>query len=55
MNKDLATVNIFTLHQEMLHLTELNEMYCDTNNKHMSDLCLEQMDLLVEEMKQLGQ
>lgn len=55
MNKELAMVNILSLHQELQNLTELNDHYCNTNNKHMSDLCLEQMDLIVEEMKSLGE
>lgn len=54
MNKDLAMVNIMSLHQELLNATEMNEKYCNENNLRMSELWLEQMDLIVEEMKQLG-
>ena len=54
MNKDLAMVNILSLHQELMNATEMNEMYCNQNDLHMSELWLEQMDLIVDEMKQLG-
>jgi hypothetical protein len=54
MNKDLALVNIMSLHQELMNATEMNEMYCNQNDLHMSELWLEQMDLIVDEMKQLG-
>jgi len=54
MNKDLAMVNILSLHQELMNATEMNEMYCNQNDLHMSELWLEQMDLIVDEMKSLG-
>ena len=54
MNKDLALVNILSLHQELMNATEMNEMYCNQGDTHMSELWLEQMDLIVDEMKELG-
>ena len=54
MNKDLALVNILSLHQELMNATEMNELYCNQNDLRMSELWLEQMDLIVDEMKQLG-
>lgn len=54
MNKDLALVNILSLHQELMNATEMNELYCNQNDLHMSELWLHQMDLIVEEMKTLG-
>lgn len=54
MNKDLAMVNIMSLHNELMHATEMNEHYCKENDLRMSELWLEQMDLIVDEMKTLG-
>ena len=54
MNKDLALVNILSLHQELMNATEMNELYCNQNDLRMSELWLEQMDLIVDEMKELG-
>ena len=54
MNKDLAMVNILSLHNELMNATEMNEMYCNQNDLRMSELWLEQMDLIVDEMKELG-
>lgn len=54
MNKDLALVNILSLHQELMNATEMNEMYCNQGDTHMSELWLEQINLIVEEMKELG-
>ena len=54
MNKDLAMVNIMSLHNELMHATEMNEHYCKENDLRMSELWLEQMDLIVGEMKTLG-
>ena len=52
---DLSMTNILSLHQELLYATEMNEMYCNQNDLKMSELWLEQMDLIVAEMKQLGE
>jgi hypothetical protein len=54
MNKDLAMVNIMSLHQELMNATEMNEHYCKQNDLRMSELWLEQMDLITDEMKTLG-
>ena len=54
MNKDLALVNILSLHNELMNATEMNELYCNQGDTHMSELWLEQMDLIVDEMKTLG-
>ena len=54
MNKDLALVNIMSLHQELMNATEMNEMYCNQNDLHMSELWLEQMDHIITEMKSIG-
>ena len=55
MNKELAMVNIMSLHNELMNATEMNDMYCEQNNLHMSELWLEQIDLIVNEMKTLGE
>ena len=55
MNKNLAMVNIMSLHNDLMHATEMNDMYCEQNNLHMSELWLEQIDLIVNEMKTLGE
>ena len=55
MNKELAMVNIMSLHNDLMHATEMNDMYCEQNNLHMSELWLEQIDLIVNEMKTLGE
>ena len=55
MNKELAMVNIMSLHQELMYATEMNEQYCKQNDLRMSELWLEQMDLIVDEMKTLGE
>ena len=54
MNKDLALVNIMSLHHELMNATEMNELYCNQGDTHMSELWLEQMDLIVDEMKAIG-
>jgi hypothetical protein len=54
MNKNLAMVNIMSLHQELMNATEMNDLACEQNDLHQSELWLEQMDLIVEEMKLLG-
>jgi hypothetical protein len=54
MNKDFSLVNILSLHQELMNATEMNELYCNQNDLRMSELWLEQMDLIVDEMKELG-
>jgi hypothetical protein len=54
MNKDLAITNILSLHQELMKATEINELYCKQNNLRMSELWLEQINLIVEEIKLLG-
>ena len=55
MNKELAMVNIMSLHNDLMHATEMNDMYCEQNNLNMSELWLEQIDLIVNEMKTLGE
>ncbi len=50
MNKDLAMVNIMSLHQELMNATEMNELYCKQNDLRMSELWLEQMDLRDREL-----
>jgi hypothetical protein len=54
MNKDFSLINILSLHQELMNATEMNELYCNQGDTHMSELWLEQMDLIVDEMKTLG-
>jgi hypothetical protein len=54
MNKDLALVNILSLHNELMNATEMNELYCNQGDTHMSELWLEQMDHIITEMKAIG-
>ena len=54
MNKNLAMVNIMSLHNELMNATEMNDLACKQNDLHTSELWLEQMDLIVNEMKELG-
>jgi hypothetical protein len=51
---DLSMTNILSLHQELMKATEMNELYCNQNDLRMSELWLEQMNLIVDEMKTLG-
>ena len=51
---DLSMTNILSLHQELMQATEMNELYCKQNDLRMSELWLEQINLIVDEMKQLG-
>lgn len=51
---DLSMTNILSLHQELMHATEMNEQYCKQNDLRMSELWLEQMDLITDEIKSLG-
>ena len=55
MNKNLAMVNIMSLHNELMNATEMNDLACKQNDLHTSELWLEQMDLIVNEMKTLGE
>lgn len=52
---DLSMTNILSLHQELMQATEMNEHYCKQNDLRMSELWLQQMDLIVDEIKQLGE
>ena len=51
---DLSMTNILSLHQELMCATEMNELYCKQNDLRMSELWLEQINLIVDEMKTLG-
>ena len=51
---ELSMTNILSLHQELMKATEMNELYCKQNDLRMSELWLEQMDLIVDEIKTLG-
>lgn len=51
--KDLSMSNIFSLHQELQNATESYEMYLDIRDYEMAELWYRQMELIVEEMKQL--
>jgi len=51
---DLSMTNILSLHQELMQATEMNELYCKQNDLRMSELWLEQINLIVDEMKTLG-
>lgn len=51
--KDLSEVNVMSLHYELMRATEQYEKYLDLRDSKMSDLWYRQMELIVEEMKQL--
>lgn len=54
MNKDLSINNVMSLHYELMRATENHEMYLDLDDFKMSDLWYRQMELIIEEMKQMG-
>jgi len=54
MNKNLAMSNILVLHQELMNATEQYEFYLTEHDDRMSDLWYRQMELIIEEMKQLN-
>jgi len=54
MNKNLAMSNILSLHQELMNATEQYELYLSQHDDRMSDLWYRQMELIIEEMKELG-
>jgi len=54
MNKNLAMSNILSLHQELMNATEQYELYLSQHDDRMSDLWYRQMELIIEEMKQLN-
>ena len=54
MNKDLAMNNILSLHQELQNATEMHDMYLVQRDFVMSELWSKQMDLIVQEMIDMG-
>ena len=55
MNKDLSMNNIMSLHYELMRATEQYDMYLELRDSKMSDLWYRQMELITEEMKQIGE
>jgi hypothetical protein len=53
-SKDLDIINIMSLHHDLMVATEINDMYCKQNDLHNSELWLNEMDAIIEEMKQMG-
>lgn len=54
MNKDLAINNILSLHQELQNATEMHDMYLVQRDFKMTELWSNQMDLIVQEMIDMG-
>ncbi len=55
MNKDLSINNVMSLHYELMRATEQYDMYLELRDSKMSDLWYRQMELITEEMKQIGE
>lgn len=51
--KDLSEQNVMSLHFELLRATQQYEMYLNERNDRMSELWYKQMELIVEDMKNL--
>lgn len=54
MNKDLSINNILSLHLELQNATEMHDMYLTERNDTMAELWSHQMDLIVQEMIDMG-
>lgn len=52
--KDLSEQNVMSLHFELMRATQQYEMYLNERNDRMSELWYKQMELIVEDMKNLG-
>jgi len=51
--KDLSEQNVMSLHFELMRATQQYEMYLNERNDRMSELWYKQMELIVEDMKNL--
>lgn len=51
--KDLSEQNVMSLHYELMRATQQYEMYLNERNDRMSELWYKQMELIVEDMKNL--
>ena len=55
MNKDLSINNVMSLHYELMQATKNHEMYLDMRDDRMSELWYKQMELITDEIKQIGE